>query len=152
MKQILLIMIGLNSLVYADFSRSTEGVVTDSQTHLQWQDNYDDMKGYYGTIKLTDWQGAIDYCEALTLDGGGWRLPNLNELASLVDDTIYKPAISSVFDYTAYKYEVGRNVYWSSTTYANRTTSAWSVEFFSGGPDESRKTNDWFVRCVRAGK
>ena len=144
MKQILLIMIGLSTLVYAErFDRSIEGVVTDSITHLQWQDDYSDNSG---TIKSAAWTDAIDYCESLPLDGGGWRLPNLNELTSLVDDRVYGPSISPVFLNTAYIH------YWSSTTHERYEDRAWSVLFNNGSQYHSAKTTNGSVRCVRAGQ
>ena len=143
MRAILLIMIGLSSLVYADFSRSTAGVVTDSTTHLQWQDDYSDNGG---NIKSATWTNAIDYCEELLLDDGDWRLPNLNELTSLVDDTTSGPSISSVFLNTTSYY------YWSSTTVAGYTSLAWIVYFYYGVQYNYSKAYSSSVRCVRAGQ
>ena len=79
MKIIIWIMIGI-SILNADFTRdaATE-VITDSVTQLEWQD---DAIGSEVT-----WEGAISNCESLTLDGGVWRLPNINELKTLVDYT-----------------------------------------------------------------
>ncbi len=141
MRQILLIMIGLSISVYADFSRSGD-VVTDSKTGLEWQDDTD-----AGGITKT-WQGAIDYCEALNLAGeSDWRLPNINELTSLVDDTRYGPAI----DTTAFQ-NVDSYYYWSSTTNAGITKFAHIVDFSSGGQHDGSKGTNFYVRCVRAGQ
>ncbi|MBC8236662.1 MAG: DUF1566 domain-containing protein [Helicobacteraceae bacterium] len=139
MKVILLLMIGL-SMLHAELTRdATTGIVTDSTTGLMWQDNE------VGT--LINWQGAIDRCEALTLGThSDWRLPNINELTSLVDDTRYDPAISSEFQNTI------SNGYWSSTTYANDTDFAWGLNFGNGGQDGYGKAGDYYVRCVRAGQ
>ncbi len=143
MKQILLIVIGLSSLIYADFSRSTAGVVTDSVTHLQWQDGYSDNSD---TIKISSWLDAIAYCEGLSLDGEEWRLPNKNELLSILDYGVHNPAISSVF------VERAPNYYWSSTTYWEYTYNAWVVNFGNGNTFYWGKTSLYTVRvrCVRA--
>ena len=152
MKTILLIMIGLSSLSMAQTPRFTKanGVVTDNQTTLEWQDDYSDNEG---NIKLTDWIVAIDYCEALTLNGkDDWRLPNKKELLSIVDYGTYDPAISSVFEKTT------SGNYWSSTTYATYTNYAWVINFYHGSPDSYAKVvndgvySDYYVRCVRAGQ
>jgi len=144
MRAILLILIGLSSIVDADgFSRSN-GVVNDASTNLEWQDDYSDNSN---SIKNTTWQSAIDYCETLTLDGkSDWRLPNLNELTSLVDDTKYNPAINEVFQNT------DSNDYWSSTSYSNNNEDAWIVYFYSGSQYSRNKYVNYYVRCVRAGQ
>ena len=139
MKVILLLMIGL-SMLHAELTRdATTGIVTDSTTGLMWQDNE------VGT--LINWQGAIDRCEALTLGThSDWRLPNINELTSLVDDTRYDPAISSEFQNTI------SNGYWSSTTNAYDTDYAWRLSFYFGYQYDYFKTVNNYVRCVRAGQ
>ena len=105
MKIILLIMIGL-SLLRAEFSRDVNtNIVTDSTTNLWWQDDSE--------VKTNSkvWQDAIDYCESLSLAGySDWRLPNINELSSLINDTRSYPAIHETFLNTS------SSNYWSSTT------------------------------------
>jgi len=138
MKKILLCLIIVSGVLQADFSRSSSGVVTDSVTGLEWQDDVESQ--------MMDWQNAIDYCEALPLDGANWRLPNIRELSSIVDDTKYNPTISSVFVNTI------SNGYWSSTTDANYTDNAWVVYFSSAYQSNSGKSDYYYVRCVRAGQ
>ena len=137
MRKILLIILGLSSLIWADLSR-VGNVVTDSSTGLEWQD---DARGSTMT-----WESAITHCEGLSLDGEGWRLPTVNELVSLVDDSRYSPAINPVFQNTA------SNNYWSSTSGANYTNDALIVYFSYGGQYRSRKGSNYYVRCVRAGQ
>ncbi len=143
MKQILLMMIGLSTLIYADFNRNTEGVVTDSKTNLQWQDNYSDNAN---AVKSAAWAAAISYCESLDLDGGKWRLPNLNELTSLLDDTRGDPSINNVFQNTT------SDNYWSSTTQVSNTDKAYFVGFYFGYQYMHSKTTAHLVRCVRSGQ
>jgi len=139
MKQILLIMIGLSISLLADFSRNNDTqIVTDNETGLQWQDNESVSK---------TWKSAIDYCENLTLGSyEDWRLPNINELTSLVDDSKSNPSIDTVFQYTA------SNLYWSSTTYARDSLNAWLVDFSNGYQYNVSKYYNFYVRCVRAGQ
>jgi len=139
MKQILLIMIGLSISLLADFSRDNDTqIVTDNETGLQWQDNESVSK---------TWKSAIDYCENLTLGSyEDWRLPNINELTSLVDDSKSNPSIDTVFQYTASSY------YWSSTTYASSSGHAWLVRFYYGFQYSNGKNYSSYVRCVRAGQ
>ena len=124
--------------VWADFSKSGN-IVTDSTTGLQWQD---DAVGSTMT-----WQGAIDYCEALVLDSyDDWRLPNKNELITIIDYDVSNPAIDNHFQNT-----ISSN-YWSSTTSASNTSYAWSVDFSSAYTSYYRKDYSYYVRCVRAGQ
>jgi len=143
MRTILLIMIGISSLMASNFSRNANGVITDSRTNLEWQDDYSNNGN---SIKQTGWQSAIDYCENLNLDANNdWRLPNLNELTSLVDDTTYNPAIDGLFQNS------NSNYYWSSTTNINSNNVACFVYFSNGYQNSSYKDNLYSVRCVRAG-
>ena len=126
--------------LWADFSRDdTTQIVTDSNTGLEWQD---DAIGSTMT-----WQSAIDYCEGLSLDGfEDWRLPNINELKTIVDRSKVNPAIVSGFDNVLSSY------YWSSTTAKNYSNYARIVHFDDGYVDVSSKSNSLYVRCVRAGE
>ena len=139
MRMIFLILIGLSSLSFAEFSKQN-GVVSDSTTKLEWQDDYSDNGG---DIKQTIWISAIDYCEALSLDGGGWRLPNIRELESLVDDSKYNLSINGIFEFTS------SNYYWSATSTINFSGDAWVVGFNIGYIGSTIKHYDSFVRCVR---
>lgn len=139
MRVILLIMIGL-SLLYAELTRdAATGIVSDSATGLEWQDNE------IGTT--TNWQGAIDRCEALTLGShSDWRLPNLNELKSIVDRSKVNLAIKDGFINTS------SSRYWSSTTNEGSRFFAWVVRFDFGGVSRYTRGSKLFVRCVRAGQ
>ena len=156
MRTILLIMIGLSVASQAQrFTRdATTQIVTDTQTHLQWQDEpytQAEKDAYNANTeegKVLFWTSAIDYCEALDFGGkDDWRLPNFNELYYIADRSIYDPALSSVFT------NVVSSRYWSSTTYASRSSNAWYVDFNNGDDDYwFDKSNSLFVRCVRGGQ
>jgi len=141
MKIISLGLIVLSTLSIADFNRGN-GVVTDNDTKLQWQDNYSDNNG---KIKIDIWKNAIDYCQNLTLNShSDWRLPNIKELTSLVSDTEYAPAINKIFQNS---YSLS---YLSSTTHASDSFVAWHVNFNHGIQYTKGKAfNDGYVRCVR---
>jgi len=141
---VLLLTVGLS----ADFVR-TDGVVTDSITLLEWQDDYSDNGG---SIKSATWQNAIDYCEGLTLSRGGWRLPNMNELFSITDHSTYAPAIDAVFLNTQHDF------YWTSTVYGGTNLLVGGFIFARAvGFENGRTLNDYrdttikYVRCVRGG-
>lgn len=134
-------LLGLLSTLNADVI-SQNGIAKDSATGLMWQDNNDAK-----TIKK-DWEGAKAYCENLTLGGfSDWRLPNIYELTTLLDNT--KSSKPFVIDGIA---NIDSNYYWSSTTCASFSSSAWYVYFYNGYDDWFVKTNSTYVRCVRAGQ
>jgi len=144
MRRILLIMIGASLLLHASFSRDSSGVVADSTTGLAWQDAYSDSGD---TIKRATWQDALVYCEELSLGGeSDWRLPNKNELFSIIDMSKYDSAISSVFT------NVTSIVYWSSTSNASDSSDAWVVSFYTGLVTRYSKTDELWIRCVRGGQ
>jgi len=152
MKQILLTTIALSGILLADFTRS-DSIVTDSVTGLQWQDEpytNDELTAYNNNTengKVLFWQTAITYCENLTLDSyDDWRLPNLNELKSLVDRTKSNPVIVNGFVNSS------SNDYWSSTTNVDYSNFAWIVFFDYGNVSYNYKDDSYYVRCVRAGE
>lgn len=122
-------------------------IVTDWTTGLQWQDDES-----ADTTRLS-WEEAIDYCEnTLTLGGWlDWRMPNANELFSIMDHSRRDPAIdTSVFVNTDISLTTPT---WTSTTNHSATEKAWGVYFgtglfLSGGT----KTFTYNVRCVRGGE
>ena len=64
------------SLSYASdentrFTIDKKGVITDSETHLQW---------YVGPDRSTNWDQANAWVNELAVDGGGWRMPSSAEL------------------------------------------------------------------------
>jgi len=78
-----------------------------------------------------------------------WRLPNRKELRSIVDYSIPypEPTIN-----TAYFPDTAASWYWSSTTYADNTGSAWVVNFGNGYGNVYYKRNSNYVRAVRGGQ
>ena len=140
MKKILFITTGISALLFADFTKSGD-IVTDNQTGLQWQDDTDAKN-----ITKT-WTEAIAYCENLSLGGyDDWRLPNINELKSIVDRSKSNPAIVDGFA------NFSSNYYWSSTTQVGDESDAWYVRFGRGGVYSDGKNGNYYVRCVRAGQ
>jgi len=139
MRAILLIMIW-SALLHAELTRdATTGIVSDSATGLQWQD---DEVGDEAT-----WEDAIDRCETLTLGGyNDWRLPNINELKSIIDRSKVDPAIKDGFE------NVSSCNYWSSTTSDEYRHGAWRVVFSDGRVYFYDKDSNYYVRCVRAGE
>ncbi len=128
------------------YERDHNGIVTDLKRDLQWQDDYSDNNG---SIKHTSWSssttesGALEYCKNLTLGGlNDWRLPNKNELFSLIDYDKLRPETFLEFQNSAY-------YYWSSTTTEDDTDYA-TIAYTSGGYTSNMNKNARLsVRCIR---
>ena len=129
----------------AGFTDNGNGTVSDNATGLMWQQDTARDGGNYDAMT---WEEALAYCEALNLGGlTDWRLPTIKELRSLVDYGEYNPAINKTFfPNTVSSY------YWSSTTSADRTASAWSVFFYYGYGSWDYKYSSRYVRAVRGGQ
>jgi len=118
------------------FKPDNADTVKDINTGLIWQKTP-------SAVKMT-WKDALAYCESLT--PGGWRLPNREELRSIVNYAIF-PAINSNFNVLLGKY-------WSSTTNDKSAAQAWNVDFtgdlYSDGTvTTAGKTTLYYVRAVR---
>ena len=128
-------------LNFGNFTDNGDGTVTDNNTMLMWQQDEGGQK---------TWEDAISYCEGLSLAGHtDWRLPNIKELESITDDSLYNPAIDTSFFPNVYA-----SNYWSSTTYAYNSSYAWNVFFYYGSVNayDHYKSYDYYVRCVRGGQ
>ncbi len=95
------------------------------------------------------WSNAIVYCENLNYGGQtDWRLPNLRELLSLADDGQYNPPLPMGHPFAGVK----PNAYWSGTSYANITNSAWYVSMLDGSVRALDKFSGNYVWPVRGGQ
>jgi hypothetical protein len=111
--------------------------VVDRTTKLTWQLTL-------GTAMTYD--DAIKHCNELPMDGGGFRLPTVKELQSIVDLTRSAPAIDSN---TFPGLQAGSLPHWTSTTRAANEADAWYVNFADGTVYWDSKTTSIFVRCVK---
>ena len=139
MKNIMMITMLFLSITYA-VTTSTE-VVVDSKTKLEWQNEA------VNKTESKSWEDAIAYCESLNLDEKtDWRLPNINELKSLIDyETDFNLAIISTLKLTT-----NDHPYWSSTTSPIDSTKVFEIYFSLGGrshPSDKDTTKNF--RCVR---
>jgi hypothetical protein len=140
----------ISSCIFATmrFTDNQDGTITDNGTGLVWQkcsegQSATDCSGLAVTV---NWQSALQYCRALDLANRAWRLPNGNELKSIVDYAYVTPSINSTFfPNTSASY------YWTSTTVDNDATSSWWVRFNAGDSGKYAKTTGLCVRCVADG-
>ena len=137
----------------ARFTNNGNGTVTDNATGLMWeQKTAGGSGGLHDANNTYSWTNAFDvFIAGVNAEGGtgfaghnDWRLPNYFELGSIIDFGRSSPTINPVFVNTQ------SNYYWSSTSYALNTTSAWYVGFNIGDVTKKIKTNLSYVRAVRA--
>ena len=122
------------------FVDNGDGTVSDNLTGLMW---------IKGETEPMHWQAALDYVK--TLNTGGhtdWRLPNVNELRSLVDYSQFSPSLPQGHPFT----NAVAFGYWSSTTLASYSYTAWGVVMNSGLVGYNSKSYGTYVRAVRGGQ
>ena len=108
--------------------------VKDNVSGLMWQKQ---------AVASRTWAEALNYCkEVSTADKFDWRLPNRNELASLVD---YTKANGAVSDFPG----IAAKGFWSSTSSLSETTEAWTVDFADGSITSAEKADTRYIICVR---
>ena len=121
--------------------------VTDTVTGLNWTKN----ANLPGALKT--WAEALAYVAAMNSGASAnygytdWRLPNINELRSLLDLTMSNPVLPASHPFTS----VQANYYWSSSTsYSN---VAWNVNMGNGNVNGYVKTGSYcYVWPVRSGQ
>ena len=128
---------------YEFLNSNTE--VKDKKTGLIWQrcslGQTWNGSSCTGTAATYNWTNALQTAANI---GNGWRLPNVKELDSLVEEACYNPSINETyFPNTISSY------YWSSSPVANGSDSAWIV-YFHLGYDYYYKSNSYYVRLVRS--
>ncbi|HEY2774293.1 MAG TPA: DUF1566 domain-containing protein [Candidatus Binatia bacterium] len=144
------------------YTDNGDGTITDNATGLTWEKLSDD-----GSIHDKDntytWNNALGKVASLNAGNfaghNDWRLPNLDELQTLMMVGTSQPAIASQFRTAC---SAGCSVttcscttsdwYWSSTTYVDTTSEAWFIDFTNGYTDTDTKTDNLnFARAVRGG-
>ena len=149
------LLLPVASFAWADapFTVSADGTeVTDGRTGLVWRRCAEGMAVTGGTCTGT--ASNFTHEAALTRAGAqatstsvAWRLPNVKELASIVDRSKSNPAIDSVaFPATP------ANAFWSSSPYVGYAYYARVVDFVDGSVGGYDRFVTLPVRLVRAGQ
>lgn len=123
--------------------------VLDKETGLVWERNPD-------PTRRTWYEDVVACTKKVVGDRMGWRLPTVEELASLIDPTQRDPSLPPGHPFVG----VG-NVYYTMTTTADAElgtgsgyNKAWAVGFYAGyfGPTQPPgKTIEIPAWCVRGG-
>ncbi len=142
------------------FEDNGNGTVTDNLTKLIWLKDANAFGSRTWEQALSDANTLASGSHGLT-DGskaGDWRLPNVNELQSLIDCAYFNPALSSASgksQCTSGDAFVGvqsksYDDYWSSTTYSGSAAYAWCVNLSVGLVLGGYKASANYVWPVRA--
>jgi hypothetical protein len=125
------------------------GTVHDASTKLTWQQGVSpDETLTWGSPNTVG--TAQHYCSTLDLNGGGWRLPTLNELETLVDYTApVNSRAQATIDIASFPNTPPFAWFWSATPLASDPSQAWDVEFGSGSNGWAGMSFPFYVRCVR---
>lgn len=129
-------------------------VVTHNTTGLMWMrcalgQKWLEERGACGqddaSERLYNWQEALTIAHSTPVAGyADWRLPNKNELASIVERACTGPAINeAIYPDTPLAY------FWTSTPSLSVTGFAWRIDFTTGTMVPSEQTNRHHVRLVR---
>jgi hypothetical protein len=128
----------------------SNGTVTDNLTGLIWLKN----ASCFGYL---NWAAALVSANSLASttcglsDGsvaGDWRLPSVQELSSMTDLSRSYPALPTGNLFT----NVQPHTYWSSSTNASNTASAWDVDMVFGNVSNYDKSSSYYVWPVRGGQ
>ena len=118
--------------------------VLDRETGLVWEK--------VPSSEFREWGAASLKCAKLNLGGrGGWRLPTIQELTSLVDET-QNPKLPPGHPFTV-QFAHPVNVYWSATPSPFTSAIALTLNFHNpGGIHEDHKDFETHAWCVRGGQ
>lgn len=141
-----------------------DGTITDLATSLMWiqcseGQTYGDPL-CNGDLVKSDWATALSSPSVLNANGGfggfsedtnytDWRLPNVKELRSLVEEACVNPSINiERFP------ETDNTRYWTSTTSINAPdgetpSGSWGVSFLDGVSEVTSRGEMHAVRLVR---
>jgi hypothetical protein len=135
------------------YTDNGNGTITDNATGLVWEKLTNDVTIHNVNNSYT-WDLAFQKITDLNIMKFGgyedWRLPNLNELLTLVDYGRFGPATNPAFNNKINSF-TRSSLYWSSTSFQYNRSNGWYVDFKEGKVKANGKTNFHYVRAVRGG-
>lgn len=139
----------------SDFIDHGDGTVTHKSTGLMWMKCPLGQWGANcsaGSANTFSWKEALEAADNSTFAGySDWRLPNIKELFSIVEDRCREPSINmEVFPTT--EYAEYSTTFWSSSpdVYTDDWSYVWVVWFFGGYVSFNVPSLSAQVRLVRS--
>jgi hypothetical protein len=134
------------------FTLNGDGTVTDQLTGLIWLQDANCFGTEQWIIAPAEVaslnSGSVTTCTNYTAGTfGDWRVPNIRELASLIDYGQYSPAIPTEHPFVG----VQSDYYWTSSTNVSSTGYGWSMSLDSGLTSAVFKGSSYYVWPVRGG-
>jgi hypothetical protein len=142
----------LPSAPSSEFNDNGDGTLAHRRTGLVWQrcalGQTWDGATCIGTPTQFDWTGALN-AAASDAQGGqsNWRLPNRNELVSIIEQRCFSPAL----DADAFP-AAPIAAFWSSTPVSGAGEMVWAVELDDGAILPLATDTLQAVRLVRGGR
>ena len=126
---------GASGCATTRFTNQWDGTVRDNANGTEWQQSV--------SASLYTYSEAIAYCASLPLDGGGWRLPAVDELRALTD-TRFTPTIDP-----AYFPGTPSAAFWTATPDGG---NAWLVDFSLAYAHTFSQLGHLNVRCCESAR
>jgi hypothetical protein len=124
-------------------SKFDDAAVLDRETGLVWERTA-------GPDQI-DWFNAQFQCNRLTVGNRkGWRLPTIQELASLLDPSVAFTGVPALP--IGHPFSVASVFYWSGTSDHKSPDLAWGVIINNASPVTTNKDVPFFRWCVRGGQ
>ncbi len=140
------------------FITNSDGTVFDIKTNLTWMKcsigQHWDGNSCIGSSQLYNWEDALQRIVEINnnpeiYDSAGfadWRIPNKNELASILEDNCWNPSINThIFPNTS------KSNFWSSTPDAQHGSYIYAINFAYGLVLNAGSNNKYNIRIVRGG-
>lgn len=157
------------------FLDNADGTITDLSTGLMWEKKCGECQGPHRTSALFSLEAkrgatsVAEWLDGLNREGGtgfagydDWRLPDVEELQSIVDYERFNPAVPPVFDAPQCGIScsdvrdsacscTALNAYWTSTTVVANPERAFVIGFNLGLVGDLGKREEAMARAVRNG-
>lgn len=136
------------------YQDNSDGTITDILHGLEWKrcsEGQDGNDCSTGTASMMNWQQALQLVDSLNATGGyaghtDWRLPNIKEFASLIENQCMEPAINETLFPATQSFR-----YWTSSPNltAISDSSTWQIDFDIGRQFPGSRNGLAHVRLVR---